>query len=281
MKPVDLDELFRRFAKNYISENSAEIAGKDDDEILSFMYREFETTGFPDLGGKTPLTFYGGDLDYAQALAEHAANGVAIDDYLVDAAVRFADEQNLLSLLTPEADENVVITAIDVLEKKESKIAFNRYIDLLFDEKTDECVIEKLVEVLADHADDVCDGILSRVSADCAREDDAAYILSHSREKKDGIAKLILRGLNMGDKIAEYCANAITYGDESILPDLEEMIDGVDDYVSFKELNLAIEALGGKMRAERNFENDKDYIKIKETAKRAAKGEDGDKDQDG
>ena len=85
----------------------------------------------------------------------------------------------------------------------------------------------------------------------------------------------------MGDKIAEYCANAITYGDESILPDLEEMIDGVDDYVSFKELNLAIEALGGKMRAERNFENDKDYIKIKETAKRAAKGEDGDKDQDG
>ena len=94
-----------------------------------------------------------------------------------------------------------------------------------------------------------------------------AEILSGCSVRRDGVKKLLLSGLKTGDRVAEYCSYLVRYGDESVVKELEAFRDCVDDYVSFKELDLAIEALGGVSDRSRDFEEDLDYIKIKEAEK--------------
>ena len=53
------------------------------------------------------------------------------------------------------------------------------------------------------------------------------------------------------------------YGDERALPVLLERIDGEDiNYLEFRELKYAIEALGGEYTRERDFSEDEYYREL-------------------
>lgn len=276
MKIVDLDKLLHKFVKDYVAENKPD-KKSDVDELLSDVYIKFEEHTFPELGGKTPVDYYDGyDGDYSELIKEHFKAGIAVSDYFLSSVARCAKESDLIKLIDNSFDEDVILPAIDALDKKGSKIAFNRYIDLLFDDKTDSCVVDKIAEILSDDADLVADKIIERLGDKDDADSVFISVLCNAKVKRDKIKKLLLDGFIMGEKIPEYCAYAITYGDESLLSDLEEIIDGETDYVSFKELNLAIEALGGEPRSDAAFAGDKDYIKLKTPEKET---EDGDKDK--
>ena len=277
MKIVDLDKLLKNFVKDYVEKTKPDIKGEDLDDVLSDVYKKFDAQTFGELGGKTPANYFDGYKgNYAELIKEHFLSGVRVSDYFISSAVKFAKSEDLCELLNADLDEDIIIPAMEILDKKNCKIAFYRYIDLLFNEKTDGCVVEKIIETLAPYADDVADKILERLNGENETDTRFISILCNCNKKRNGIKKLLLNGFIMGENIPEYCSYAITYGDETILPDLEELIDGENDYVAFKELNIAIEALGGEARSDRDFEGNKDYIKIKERQKEE---DDGDKDK--
>ena len=256
-----------KFVKKYIAEHGAP-KSDDLDAVLADVYKKFEETEFSELGGKTPVSFYESGVDnYGLLLKRYFDEGLGANDYLIDAAVKCGKDEDFLFLLDETLDEDVVIAAIDILDKKNSKLPFDRYVDLLFNEKTDPCIVDKIAEVLYVNADDVADAILSRLDGVAMPDSVFAEILSGCSVRRDGVKKLLLSGLKTGDRVAEYCSYLVRYGDESVVKELEAFRDCVDDYVSFKELDLAIEALGGVSDRSRDFEEDLDYIKIKEAEK--------------
>ena len=278
MRPIDLDGLFEKFVKNHIKENKI-VVGDNFDDLLSEIYEKFDGTAFSELDGKTPVSYFEDDAaDYGALILQYQSEGMEIPDYFIDGAVKCAKEDDLIRLLEPTFDEDVVIPAIDILDKKNSKKPFNRYIDLLFDKNTDPCIVDKIAEVLSFYADDVADEILIRL--DGAKRIDSVFseILSHCNIRRDGIKSVLLRGLFAGDRIEEYCSYLVKYGDESVLDDLYSFIGTVEEYVPYKELSIAIEALGGSPVRERDFENDLDYIAIK-NAEKVKKDEPENKDR--
>ena len=278
MKIVDLDKLLKDYVKKYIAENKPDLKGDDFDDVLSDVYKSFETNAFTELGGKTPARYFDGySGDYGELLKAHFNNGITVSDYFISSAVKCGKAEDLARLIDPENDEDIVISAIDILDKMNSKIAFDRYIDLLFDLSCDKCIVDKIVETLIPYADEVADKIIEKLDETADSDTRFINVLCNCKIKRTAIKKMLLNGFILGEKIPEYCSYAIVYNDESILSDLEEMIDGESDYVSFKELNLAIEALGGEPRSESGFEGDENYIRIKRARREE---DDGDKDKD-
>ena len=70
----------------------------------------------------------------------------------------------------------------------------------------------------------------------------------------------------------EYANYARIYDDESMLFDLKRILASLSDYVSYKELKMTIESLGGEAD-ERDFTYDKDFIAIKAAEAKAAEDE--------
>ena len=272
MKIIDVDKLFEKFMRKYVAEHSGRYSEEEWYEQLPELYRTFENTPFPELDGKTPAVCYDDEPDLVSVWKEYIIKGVPLNDYLLDAVTKRVSEGDVLSLLTEDADEELLLSAVDVLRRKNSKNAVYRYIDLLFSKKICHHVKDEMVEDVINEVDGVYGEILSRLDGKTV-DSMFAEILSNVKVRDDRIKKILLDGLEKGDKVPEYAAYFVNYGDESCLGELCEYIKKVDDYVSFKELKLAIEALGGLVDTERDFTFDKDYLKIK-AAKR-----DNDKDK--
>lgn len=261
IKIVDMNGLFDSFVKNYIAEKGAPKKGADPDEILIELYKAFEEKRFDELGGKTPAEYYLEGVDnYGALLKKYFDEGLELNDYLIDACVEKGKEEDFLFLIDGSLDEDIVIPAVDIFDKKNSKLPFNRYIDLLFDENTDGCIVDRIAEVLSDNADEVADKILERLKTYRSENTVFAEILSNCVIRRDGIKEILLHGLKLGDRVPEFCSYIVKYGDESMVDELIKFGEEIEGYVDFKEINIAIEALGGVSLTDREFSEDADYI---------------------
>ena len=271
-KIIDIDKLFESYMRKYVAEHSGKYTEDEWYEKLPDVYAEFESTPSRELGGRTPLDFYDDEEDLVGLWLKYVEKGVPLNDYLINAVVKKVDEEKIIEKLTEDADEEVLLSAVEILRRKGSKSAVNRYIDLLFSKKVCHHVKDEMVEDLIDNADAVKDGLLDRISDAANVNSMFAEILSHCTVKDDRIKDILLKGLTKGDKVPEYAAYLTFYDDESCLDKMTEYLDTLTDYVSYKELKIAVEALGGYVEDDKDFSGDKNYIKIK-TAK-----DDSDKD---
>ena len=263
-KVIDTDVLFEKFMRRYVAENKGKFTEEEWYEKLPDIYARFEATPDESLGGATPLTYYDDEEDIVGLWLEYIDKGVPLNDYLIDAVVGRVDEADIIALLKEDADEEVLLSAVEVLRRKNSKSAVYRYIDLLFSKKVCHHVKDEMVEDLIDNADNVKDELLSRLEGRPVASM-FAEVLSHCTVKDERIKKILLDGLKKGDKVPEYAAYLTYYDDESCLDEMMGYLDALTDYVSYKELRIAIEALGGFVADEKDFSADKNYIKIKTT----------------
>lgn len=271
-KIIDIDKLFESYMRKYVAENSGKYTEDEWYEKLPDIYAAFENAPNKELGGRTPLKFYDDESDLVGLWLEYIDKGVPLNDYLIDAIVKNVDEDKIIEKLTEDADEEVLLSAVEILRRKGSKNAVDRYIDLLFSKKVCHHVKDEMVDDLIDNADAVKDTLLNRL--DGANVNSMfAEILSHCTVKDERIKNILLKGLTKGDKVPEYAAYLTFYDDESCLDEMIKYLDTLTDYVSYKELKIAIEALGGYVECDKDFSGDKNYIRIK-TAK-----DDSDKDQ--
>ncbi len=261
-KIVDIDKLFEKFFRSRLLAEKGKYSEEEWLEKLPKLYSEFETTPLKELDGIAPLNYYDDEDDLIGAWLSYVESGVPLNDYLLDAVVNRVDEKEIALLFTEDAKEDVLLSAIEVMRRKNSKSAFNRYIDLLFSKKVCHHVKDEMVEDLSDYADEVAPAILEKLSGKEASSM-FAEILSHTTKKDERVKRILLDGLKKGNKVPEYAAYLVNYDDESCLFEMTEYLSRVDDYVSYKELKLAVEALGGNVTDERDFSDDKNYIRIK------------------
>lgn len=263
---VDIDSLF----KKYVAENLSSIKGKvtsdNIEETKEELYLSFQNHPFPELSGKTPSTFYEDEEDLVSVLKEHFEKNVPVSEYLIHELMHNGKEDDLIKLLTDDEPADLLFIVIEVLTHKNSKKCDNGLIDLLFSEKTSEEVKNVCVEYLLD--EDVFDILISKIK-ECEKVNGAVCeLLSRQKKRSQYIFDVLKREfINNKDKAPEYCGYLVEYGDEGFLETLYTAIEETNDYVSYKEIGLAIEALGGFFKNDRNFSKDKNYIKIKTSVK--------------
>ena len=96
-----------------------------------------------------------------------------------------------------------------------------------------------------------------------AEEELMLEILSRTKERDDAVYDTLLRAFREGDDLCMHASYLAAYGDERALPVLLERIDGEDiNYLEFRELKYAIEALGGEYTRERDFSEDEYYREL-------------------
>ncbi len=271
MKIVDIDKLFKEFVADYISKNKDNLKG-DVEEQKEAVYDAFSKTTFDALGGKTPIDFYDDEKDKTvEILKEHFVKNVPVSEYLIDALISYADEEELNALISDASEDDLLLIVIEVMIHKNSKIAVNGLIDLLFEGKRSKEVLDACVDYLSDK--DVFDKINDYLSKEnqvvtaqlcdlISRQKRHSYVMTKALETEF---------LKNPEKAPEYCSYLVEYGDESVLQTLYEGLNKATDYVSTKEILIAIEALGGEADFNRDFSKDKDYIAIKEAQKNERK----------
>ena len=259
---IDVDKLFENFMRRYVAEHKGQYQENEWFDMLPDLYEKFESTPLKELGGKTPSTYYDDETDLVGLWLKYIETGTPVNDYIVDAVAGRVPEVEILALVTEDADEEVLLSAIEVLRRKDSENAVNRCIDLLFSKKVCHHVKDEMVEDVVFAADRVKDELLSRLAGKPV-DGMFAEVLSHCSTKDERIKRILLDGLKRGDKVPEYAAYLVNYDDESCLEEMVGYLDTLTDYVSYKELKIAIEALGGQVDSDRDFSFDKDYIKLK------------------
>lgn len=274
---VDIDKLFKQFVKDYLKKNHSDgIADSDVEDKTEMLYAAFNDTRFGELDGYTPATFYLDKKDILiKILCGHFENSVPVSDYLIDALIDYADTDSLASLLAPSSPDDLILIVLEVLAHKEAKNIDNRLIDLLFSDDCGDEVKDAAAEgLLYSSTFDVKD-LLARCKGETKISGAICGLLSKSKTRNPEITALLTEQfISNPDKAPEYSSYIAAYGDESALPVLSGALKSTDDYVSYKEIGMAIEALGGTFKCDRDFSTDKNYIKIKAAGKNEHKTDD-------
>ena len=258
---IDIDKLFEKFVRAYLVKNKGNLKEGELTDRLSEIYSQFESEPNDRLGGLKPKEYFTGEEDIVSVWLEYIKRGVPLNDYVLDAVVENGKDEDVVAHLNENEDEQVLLSGIEIMRRKNVKSAVDCYIDLLFSKKVCHHVKDEIVEDLIYFADDVSEKLLERV---CGGRADGAVceILSRVTKKDERIKRILLDGLKRGDKVPEYSAYLIHYDDESCVDEMKDYLSGVTDYVSYKELKMAIEALGGTADDNRDFSLDKDYKKL-------------------
>ena len=271
MKIVDVDKLFKEFAKDYILGKKGELSG-DVEEQKEAVYDAFSKTSFDVLNGKTPLTFYDDEKDkIIEVLKEHFKNNVPVSEYLIDALIDYADEADLNALISDESPDDLLLIVIEVMEHKGGKSCVNGLIDVLLEGKRSKDVLDACADYLCDKdVFDVIEKYLKNENVTLTPQ--LCDVISKQKRLSDAMKNALETAfINNLDKAPEYASYLVEYGDESVLDTLKQGLARVNDYVSSKEIAIAIEALGGEVDLTRDFSKDKDYLKIKEAQKNERK----------
>lgn len=265
MKTVDIDKLFKNFVKDYLK-TKPKLNGDDVDSQTEALYAQFNKTTFEELDGKTPAEFYLDKKDdLVEILTEHFKCGVPVSDYLIDALIDYAKEEDLAKFLSEETDSDMLLVVLEVLSHMGAKSCDNRLIALLFGNTSDE-VKDFCAEMLS--GKDLENELIEYCNKSTNVSGSICELLSEQKKGNKEIAKILEQEfLKHTDKAPEYCSYLVEYGDEGCLPSLYSALENASDYVCYKEIGLAIEALGGNFDSSKDFSKDKNYIKIKEAGK--------------
>lgn len=272
-KVVDIEKIFADFVKEYLVKNKGKIKPDEIESRTAELYDSFETTPCAALDGKIPKNYYADEKDLLGLLKKHVEAGIPVNEYLTEEIKKRVDKKTLAAVLTDEnEDEEVIETVLDILVESDPENCVNELIAVLFNKKLCSHAIDDAVDALIPFADEVAEKILKRMKEENRTESYFVEILSHCLVKRDEIKKLITDGISAGEKVPEYANYARIYDDESMLPDLKRILASLSDYVSYKELKMTIESLGGEAD-ERDFTYDKDFIAIKAAEAKAAEDE--------
>ncbi len=263
MKAIDFDKLFEKFVRQYLAKNKDKYDLNDWENHIGELYEIFSKTSFSELDGKTPENYFKGETGLIEVLKDYVKKSYPITDELLFEIASTETEENLLSLLNENESEEILILAIEIYRRRNGNLPFNRYIDLLFSKKLDSHVKNEIIEDIIPNADKVKDLILSKVDAKNVSSV-FAEILSHTTSKDSRVKNILLKGLGDEKRIAEYSTYLVNFDDESCLPYMINRLSELDDFVAYRELKNAIEALGGVVDSEKDFSFDKDYLYVKE-----------------
>ena len=260
-KLIDFDGLFDEKLAEYIRDNPTKYTEKQWENVIPKLYRQFGDT-YVAKAGATPRQYYSSmtDEELCDALARHVSEGVPVSDFLCREIERRGCTDALVRLLSLR-EEEILTLAVNLAGSSEK--AYPAYFDLLISEVSDD-IKEAVCEQLKGGADAAKERAIACYEAGQEREI-MLEILSRCKQSDDRVFDILMNAFRTGDEVPMHVSYLAAYGDERALPVLLDYIDRDDiNFLEFRELKYAIEALGGEYTKPRDFTNDPYYQEILE-----------------
>lgn len=260
-KLIDFDGLFDEKLAEYIRDNPTKYTEKQWENVIPKLYRQFGDT-YVAKAGATPRQYYSSmtDEELCDALARHVSEGVPVSDFLCREIERRGCTDALVRLLSLREEE---ILTLSVNLAGSSEKAYPAYFDLLISEVSAD-IKEAVCEQLKGGADAAKERAIACYEAGQEREI-MLEILSRCKQRDDRVFDILMNAFRTGDEVPMHASYLAAYGDERALPVLLDYIDRDDiNFLEFRELKYAIEALGGEYTKPRDFTNDPYYQEILE-----------------
>lgn len=260
-KLIDFDGLFDEKLAEYIRDNPTKYTEKQWENVIPKLYRQFGDT-YVAKAGATPRQYYSSmtDEELCDALVRHVSEGVPVSDFLCREIERRGCTDALVRLLSLR-EEEILTLAVNLAGSSEK--AYPAYFDLLISEVSAD-IKEAVCEQLKGGADAAKERAIACYEAGQEREI-MLEILSRCKQRDDRVFDILMNAFRTGDEVPMHASYLAAYGDERALPVLLDYIDRDDiNFLEFRELKYAIEALGGEYTKPRDFTNDPYYQEILE-----------------
>ncbi len=258
-KLIDFDGLFDEKLAEYIQSNPEKYTEKQWENVIPKLYKQFGDI-YVAKAGATPKQYYAAmsDDELCETLERHYDEGVPVSDFLCreiesrgcsDALIRLFDRR----------EEEILTLAVNLAGSNEK--AFPAYFRLLTSEVSDD-IKEAVCEQLKGGADAAKEQALALFEQGQEQEM-MLEILSRCKQRDERVYELLLTAFRTGDEVPMHASYLAAYGDERALPVLLEYIDRDDiNFLEFREVKYAIEALGGEYTKPRDFSHDPYYQEI-------------------
>ena len=259
MKPIDFDGLFDQKLAKYLKENAGKFTEKQWEDKIPLLYQKFGDTYLKSIGF-TPREYYKrmSDKELVDTLLAHIKEEVPVSDFLCRELESRDCPEEILPLLECK-DEQLLMLAVNLAGA--NPIAFDAYFALLKGE-TDREIKDAVVDQLKVNADAAKARALAFLNEGIEKEL-MLEMLSRVRERDETVYEVLLNAFREGEDLPMHASYLAAYGDSRALPVLLERIAGEDiNFLEFRELKYAIEALGGEYTEERDFSDDPYYAEF-------------------
>ncbi|HIZ00347.1 MAG TPA: hypothetical protein H9676_06550 [Firmicutes bacterium] len=260
-KLIDFDGLFDEKLAEYIRSNPEKYTEKQWENVIPRLYKQFGDI-YVAAAGSTPKEYYASmsDEELCETLERHVAEGVPVSDFLCREIEGRGCTDALVGLLS-RREEEILTLAVNLAGSSEK--AFPAYFELLTSPVSDD-IKEAVCEQLKGGADAAKERALALYEEGKEREL-MLEILSRCKQRDDRVYEILLNAFRTGDDVPMHASYLAAYGDERALPVLLEYIDRDDiNFLEFRELKYAVEALGGEYTRPRDFTSDPYYQEILE-----------------
>ena len=259
MKPIDFDGLFDQKLAKSLKENAGKFTEKQWEDQIPLLYQKFGDTYLKSIGF-TPREYYKrmSDKELVDTLLAHIKEEVPVSDFLCRELESRDCPEEILPLLECK-DEQLLMLAVNLAGA--NPIAFDAYFALLKGE-ADREIKDAVVDQLKVNADAAKARALAFLNEGIEKEL-MLEMLSRVRERDETVYEVLLNAFREGEDLPMHASYLAAYGDSRALPVLLERIAGEDiNFLEFRELKYAIEALGGEYTEERDFSDDPYYAEF-------------------
>lgn len=265
---IDFEAIFEKKVRRYMKENAGKYTEEEWEERIPLLFDEFGDS-YLEEAGATPREYFAKmtNAELCSFLSSCVREKIALSDFLLRELEGRDLPEELLSLIE-EGDEEVTLAALDAAGEGE------RAGELFFRILTGDYPAAVKEVAALKFADFPAKDYLDRAIECCQAGRGEVYMLdflSSSGIRDERILGLLSSALNAaGDDLPVVAGFAARYGDERLLGLLLQLIDREETgYIAYRELLLAIEALGGSYDKKRDFSADKDFMRIKADAEQA------------
>ena len=256
MKPIDFDGMFDQKLAKYLQENAGKYTEKQWEDKIPALYQKFGDTYLKSIAA-SPRGYYQkmSNQELVNELLAHIEQDVPISDFLCREIETRDCPEEILPLLNCK-DEQLLTLAVNLAGA--NPVAFEQYFALLKGD-TDREIKDTVVDQLKMNADAAKERALAFLDEGIEKEL-MLEVLSRVKERDERVFEVLLSAFREGEALPMRASYLAAYGDSRALPVLLERIAGEDiNFLEFRELKYAIEALGGEYTEERDFSNDPYY----------------------
>lgn len=262
MKFYNFNLVYDEFVKSFIEKNKKKYTVSQLEDIQPLLYEKFKSQKIKNIGDLSVTEYYEKNKEHLiEFLKQYLKNDLEPDEFLFEAIEKYVSINTLASLLSPLCSSdflNAIIKMLDDLNFDDYSV----YIELLKDKNTPLETVGEIIEILKAVPDKVYKQL---IDSDIQDDRVVCEIISEVSKNDKAVTEYLKNSfVNSGKRAVEYLGYIVRYGDESLLEVLYSAINKSDvDYLEFKELKIAIEALGGFYDENRDFSFDKNYKLLK------------------
>ena len=259
MKLYDFDGMFDKKLSDYIAQNVGKYREEEWEDIIPKLYKQFGDVFIKSVGN-TPNGFYAAmtDEELISALKTHLKQGVPVSEFLCSAI----ESRNAVPLLLPLLDgtEDEREYAVNLIGADDR--AIKKYMQMIVLPDLDEDFKNTLADNIKQKADLVLEEAVENYEKGVEREF-MLEIMSRSVVPSEKVFEILVKEFRSDpENVPLHASYLAAYGDSRAL---EYLLDKIDEegisFIEYKELLLAIEALGGTYDKPRDFSSDP-YYKI-------------------